>query len=187
MLEDKESQSGPLRHMRGYCPETKTWISIRVNEDGEIVIDPITPDKINIETKARAYLGTDQLNLTNGTWTKVLLDTESYDIGDDFDTDNNKFIAPVTGYYVISGQVAFMNVIANKRYAIAIRKNATSICEQTVYTGIVGHTYSAVSDIIYLSTNDEVTLYAISLAGVNTVDIGAGSHLTYLAIHLLSV
>lgn len=46
MAQDVESQCGPLRHMRGYCPETKTWISIRVNEDGEIVIDPIDTDKI---------------------------------------------------------------------------------------------------------------------------------------------
>lgn len=46
MAIDKEAQSGPLRHMRGYCPETKTWVSIRVNDVGEIVIDPIDTEKI---------------------------------------------------------------------------------------------------------------------------------------------
>lgn len=39
----------------------------------------------NIGVKARAYLSANQLNLTNNTWLKVQLDTETYDVGSDFD------------------------------------------------------------------------------------------------------
>lgn len=41
-----ESQADTSRQMYGYCPETTAWHYIRVNNVGEIVIDPIDTDKI---------------------------------------------------------------------------------------------------------------------------------------------
>ncbi|GAH48354.1 unnamed protein product, partial [marine sediment metagenome] len=156
MVIDKEAQSGALRHMRGYCPETKTWVSIRVNDVGEIVIDPITPDKINNPSKARAYLGTDQLNLTSGDFTKVLLDTENYDIGEGFDVDNNKYVAPLDGYYQISSTITWNSVVANKLYYLAIYKNGTVIAYSRTHSSLAIRLSNFMSDIVYLEADDEI-------------------------------
>jgi hypothetical protein len=149
----------------------------------------ITPAKIKNEVKARAYLGTDQLNVSSDTWFKVLLDTKNYDIGNDFDIVNHKFVVPTTGYYLIIGQVYFKtsSVIANKRYGCCIHKGADDISMNFNHSSTTQGIGINTVTISYLSINDEITLYAYQSSGVNTVDVNMGSHLNFLAIHLLSI
>ena len=47
-----------------------------------------------------AFNNTDQ-TLTNATYTKITVNTEIVDSGGNFDTSNNRFIAPATGVYFI--------------------------------------------------------------------------------------
>jgi|TARA_R110000868_G_scaffold164198_1_gene396633 hypothetical protein len=47
-----------------------------------------------------AFNNTDQ-TLTNATYTKITVNTEIVDSGGNFDTSNNRFIAPATGIYFI--------------------------------------------------------------------------------------
>ena len=63
---------------------------------------------------ARAYLSADQDNLVSGTATKVTLDTENYDLGGDFASD--KFIAPRAGTYLVTANVRFKSLVADKLY-----------------------------------------------------------------------
>jgi len=140
---------------------------------------------IQTNVKARAYLGAQQDNLVDGTWTKVLLDTESYDVGSDF--ANYKFTAPVTGYYLIVGQVVFTNVITDKLYAATIYKNGANTLQGYAHSSLAADTAVKVTDILYLAANDYMELYALSAAGVNTVDIKHDTKITYMSIHLLSV
>ena len=58
---------------------------------------------------------------------KVELDSESYDIGGDFDVGNYRYTAPVTGYYFVSAQIRFEDVIADKAYDLAIYVNGAAL------------------------------------------------------------
>lgn len=137
--------------------------------------------------KARAYLGTNQENLTHDQWTKVLLDTESYDAGGDFASSD--FICPVTGYYAVTGKVLWQNCVADKRYLSAIYVNGTSIANGIYQPSAVSLPgYALVSDVAYVAASATISLYAYSESGtVDTVDIGVGAVETYMSIHLLSV
>jgi hypothetical protein len=56
---------------------------------------------------ASVYLSVDTPNIADASWTKVPLDSETFDIGGNFDTTNKRYVAPVTGYYQVSWCVGF--------------------------------------------------------------------------------
>jgi len=143
----------------------------------------------NIAPKARAYLGTLQENLGNDAATKVLLDTENYDIGSDFDTGNNRFVAPVTGYYLVAASVRYLNtsVVADKRYHIMIYVNQAEYSvsvSQSSYTDWISAT---LSDIVPVTAGQYIELYARQASGGATVDVNNGTTQTFMAVHLISV
>jgi hypothetical protein len=140
----------------------------------------------NIAPKARAYLDTSQLNLTNNTWTKVLLVTESYDVGGDF--ASYKFVAPVSGYYKVDGAILFLTPVADTRYAAGIYVNNALVAQNVTCNGGVTDAISAtISDTIYLAATDYVELFARSNSGGNTVDMEAGAASTWMSVHLISI
>jgi len=139
---------------------------------------------------ARAYLsGGDQLNLVDATWTKVNLNTADYDPGSDFDTTNNRYIAPVAGYYLIACNVAFINLVADKRYRLGWSRDATNIEGYCAYhASFTDPLYGNFSDIEHLNAGEYVYCMAMSNSGGNTVDIygGAASEdTTFMSISLL--
>lgn len=139
--------------------------------------------------KARVYLSSDQLNLTDTVPTKVQLDTESYDTGSNFDNSTNyRFTVPTTGYYLVSATVTYQNLVANKRYTTAIYKNGTRVSSVTIGNGGATDYMSVpISDIIYLTSGDYIELYAQVIdTGVNTIDINGSPSQTFMSIHLLS-
>lgn len=133
---------------------------------------------------ARAYLSADQENLTSGNNTKILLDSESYDVGSNF--ASYKFVAPVNGYYLAIGQVSFKNTVADKLYVTDIYLNGASGTRAASHTGATAGAVDVVaSDVIYLDADDYLELYAQSAAGVNTVDVTGDENRTFLAVTLL--
>jgi hypothetical protein len=65
---------------------------------------------------ALAYLNANQSALTAGSGNKINLDKIVYDVGNNYDTTNHKFIVPVRGLYRIEAFVAFTSVIASHQY-----------------------------------------------------------------------
>lgn len=143
----------------------------------------------NISPKARAWLNGDQLNLVNNTWTKVTLNAETYDVGADFDsTTNNRFVAPVSGYYSIKASVLFLNLVADTRYAIGIYADGALVAHSISACGGVTDAVSAtVSDTIYVAATSYVELYARSNSGGNTVDVEGLTGSTWMSVHLISI
>src|SRR3990167_8037757 len=91
------------------------------------IINPVTSTTI----KARVYLGTNQTNLPNNTWTKVGLDTENYDNGNNF--ASNKFTLPVTGNYLVIASLAFTQGSADTSCGVGIYRNGTEESHQEIY------------------------------------------------------
>jgi hypothetical protein len=135
---------------------------------------------------ARAYLGSNQDNLTNGNWTKINLNTLDKDLGGNFDTATGKFIVPVTGLYIIIINVQFTGVVTDSRYAIAIYNNASSIRENSAHSSNTNDLSMSIVHEVFLRANDEVELYAQSNSGDNTVDVLAGSKYTSLSARLVT-
>jgi hypothetical protein len=146
-----------------------------------------TEKVLNVQCKARAYLGSTQNNITDDTSTKVLLSTESYDIGGDFDTANSRFIAPVSGYYLVSGRVGWSSLTADKRASAEIWVNGGLASQSWQCNGAIVITRIDVTDVLYIESGQSVELYAKQITGTNTPDILGESSSTFLSIHLLSI
>jgi len=183
----------------GSMTDAKTRLAVSLEDDGTLKADIVGDAEVDwgiganqiASVKdaplAKAYLSADQDNLVDGTWTKVLLDTESYDIGSDFDVAGSSFTADTTGYYHISAQVEFENtdLVADKRYSIQARKNAGDIFHAYSHASSVNVLTANGSDIVYLEVNDTVTLWGRSDSGDNAVDINSGDATTFLTIRLV--
>lgn len=133
--------------------------------------------------KARAYLGTDQTVATD-TWTKINLDTETYDIGNNFNTTLKRFIAPVSGYYLILGTLLWKDPVVDKNYYASIYINGSSVAE--FLEGSYSSWLKGITlDIRHLNKNDYVELYGFHTSGVDKTAY-SGTVFTYMSIHLLS-
>ena len=127
------------------------------------------------------YLSANQENLVSGTWTLVEYDTESYDIGSNFNTTTHKFITPIPGRYQIAITLSWVDIslVADKAYAVAYKVGEAF--KQVVYqqASVTGSGYGLMNillDFVTLALNDEVTVVAKSVSGVNTVDIGGATY-----------
>lgn len=125
-------------------------------------------------------LVTKQENLVDTVWTLVLLDNKLNLFKDEIeDTANHLIIIGVAGFYSISACVYFSNPVANKSYAAYINT--------TGGLGILAQTklHSSLTDSlmipvvrasVFLSAGENITLWAQSNSGDNTVDVMNGIH-----------
>ena len=130
----------------------------------------------------RAYLGTNQLNITNATATKVLLATESYDIQGEFDSATNyRFTATVAGYYQVNFKVGWGGCVDQAEYRGMLYKNGGVIINSENHpSGTVVQCIGP--DIVSLAVNDYLELYVYHSDGTNTPDVLADLERTYLSI-----
>jgi len=164
-----------------YCAEV-TVVSDGVNWQ---VID----EALGQVPRCWAYLSADQLNLTDNLAVKVLLDTEDYDIGSNFDTANNKFVCPVAGYYFISGKCLYKNgtVVADKIWYTRLHKNEVLMDFIILHSSSTEAIIVVCEGIYHLAKDDYIELYARHTAGVNTPDLeGVGAHATHMAIEMIA-
>lgn len=143
-------------------------------------------NKINNIVMTSAYMSTNQSSLTNNSWTKLNLNTVSYDVGSNFDTTNHKFIAPVTGLYRIRGVVHFTSVIATKQYGAALYKNGSAIKYAFGHSSTTDDISIPVDTEVFLKQNDYIELFANPNAGASTVAALSGSQYTSLIVRLIT-
>lgn len=137
---------------------------------------------------ARAWLGADQANIEDQTYTKVNLDTESFDPGNNFDTTNHKYTAPVAGYYVVAYGVLWKdsNLVADKRYSCKLYKNGAGYSLVIAHASFAHYISNFGVDVLHLNASDYLELYAYHNAGVNNIIIrGTDEAYTFLSIALL--
>jgi hypothetical protein len=136
-----------------------------------------------------AYLGTNQLNLTDNTWTTISVDTENFDIGSVFAVGTYTFTAPITGYYFLHGCVQFLNIVGSKTYSVQLYKNGNTVIAQSDMGvgAAVQNVSPECSCVCYLNAKDTVVLRGKANCGANTVDILAGTGLTFIDGFYISV
>jgi len=138
--------------------------------------------------ECRAYLGTDQLDITDSTWVLIIINTENYDIGNNFDTSTYKFVAPIPGTYLMFGQIKWkdLTVIADKKYELGFFVNNAQKTSQLMHSSITGEIVNFSQLEITLAISDYITLKGVAYAGVSTVDISGGSSATWISVKLVS-
>jgi len=110
------------------------------------------------------------LILTNATWTKMVLDTESFDTASCFDTSNYRFTPTVSGYYQINASV-FTNWVTSQfsSFRISIWKNGAEYrtTQMLLPTSQVNYGNINVQDVVQLNgSTDYVEIYLYTNGGV---------------------
>jgi hypothetical protein len=143
----------------------------------------------------KAYRGTSQSSVNpNGTSVKINLDTVSHDTHGAFSTANNRFVAPVSGYYVFTGCITISpgtNVLANN-YQVVFAKNGTAGTESYQrFVAVAGTAFvvDATSLPILMNAGDYMELFFFG-QGNNSAStltaLGDAGSSTWMAGHRIS-
>lgn len=134
----------------------------------------------NMLPRARAKLSGNQ-SISNASWTKIQLNSETFDVGGNFDNSTNyRFVAPITGYYQTNAVLTWSS-IAGQDYYIKIYKNGSGIITNHIH-GITANELSmTLSDVVYLEAGQYIELYAYQNSGGNK----SATSETYMSVALL--
>ena len=121
-----------------------------------------------------AYLGTNQV-MGSAAFTKVQINTETFDTNSNFDTANYRFTPTVAGYYQIS--CAFNVNATTTRAIVSIYKNGSEFYRGTDLPLAVNSITT--SALIYLNgSTDYVEFYAYCVFG-GSLSLASGSNYTW--------
>ena len=145
------------------------------------------------DIRARAYKAAAQLNFGDGDWTKLLLDTESYDIGGNFDVANNEYVVDRDGLYLILSGLVWdtAGMVGDRTVECAVYVDPlgagadAAIMQSGFATDTNSNMANAVGDVVVLNDTDEVSLYGKASIGANTADALGGETKTFLTVILL--
>jgi microcystin-dependent protein len=150
----------------------------------------ISPTILNVSMpfRCRAFRATNQ-SINTGSFTKVQLANETFDYNNNFDNVTNyRYVCPIAGTYMISAQITYTSLIANKRYYVCIYKNNAAVNYFTNTNGTDTNYLSVAStDQIVCAVNDYIELFAFHEAGSTVTAYGeATGAYTFLNVYLLA-
>jgi len=131
-----------------------------------------------------AYRGTSDQGIASGSYVKVQLNAESYDVGSCFDsTTNHRWTPNVAGYYPVSFG-AYVQAVSGLTYAhSALYKNGAVEAYGSYGAGLANTGITTGSKDVYMNgTTDYLELFANGNGTTVSVVMGAAS--TYLSAHL---
>lgn len=129
-----------------------------------------------------AYLSTNQ-NPTNATYTKVQINTESFDTANCFDTSLYRFTPNVAGYYQVQAACRISSTTPST-YVWAIYKNGSNINELNIATTPAQYDNRVVASLVYMNgTTDYLEFYCYCSAS-SAQTFNAGSNATYFQAFL---
>jgi len=131
-----------------------------------------------------------QQNIPNNTTTKVLFNSEIFDLGSDFDAvTNNRFVAPVDGIYLFNYSVAWYSIAAanTPHHAIIYVNGASKAGNSTAFpVSGDGTLFSQTGSAVFrLNKDDYVEIWVAHSEGFSTVDILYGENFTNFSGALL--
>ena len=112
-----------------------------------------------------AFLVTVGTNYASTGTSTVDFDTVVYDNRNNFDTANNKFVAPVDGYYQFNVTVNQYGISAGTVFEIGIRKNSTTFAGERIYSGGSSDQNISTSMSVYLTAGDSVDVTSYTAGG----------------------
>ncbi len=145
-------------------------------------------ERMELRACSRAYLNTQQSDITHQVYTKILFDAESYDIGSDFDVTESTYTVPITGYYQINATMMWgATPQADTRYIMLVYKNGSSVLSSSKHASINVFLTTSISDTLHFTAGDGVWIVAYNAhAADDTVDIIDGSQYTWFSIRFIT-
>lgn len=120
------------------------------------------------QSAARAHhTGADQM-IPSGSSTKVILNTEDYDVQNEFDsTTNYRFTATKAGAYFMSGSVYFAGMPDGAHSEASLWLNGVNLALCKVLQGAAGTILPMITHVMHLDAGDFIELYAYQGTGIN--------------------
>jgi hypothetical protein len=117
-------------------------------------------------------------NISNITWTKVVINTEQFDTANCFDpTTNYRFTPNVAGYYQIQGSV-YLQGGASGQFSARVYKNGTAFVIGNFTPASGSDIGGFVSGLVYMNgTTDYVELYVFQNSGSTRTTFGDSASL----------
>ena len=136
---------------------------------------------------ARAFLSSAQDDVADASYIKVLLDGETFDIGENYDTANKRFVAPITGYYRVMASVGWktVGITADKRYISAIYVNGSAVTVSAYQTAYAGSIICPVSGIVHATAGQFIELYCRKDTGATTEDLDNSTLYTFMNVEFI--
>lgn len=124
----------------------------------------------------KLYLSASQDDIVDVTWTIVNLNLIKAGFIDGIENIATHRITPgVPGFYLVIGEAVFRNIVAAKKYEVAVYKNgAGPVVYSDQHSSLDDFLRVPCTDIILLDEDDYLDLRVKHNAGVNTVDISIG-------------
>ncbi|MEZ4803358.1 MAG: hypothetical protein R2797_11350 [Gelidibacter sp.] len=139
--------------------------------DGAGVTSWTTPAGVTTTSIVRAVLSTNQ-TLPNATVTKILFDTILFDTNGDFDTSNNRFVAPRDGYYRVNAVIGASNSSSGVIYA-QISKNGL-LYQRDNFGYASNSQFKTIDGIVELNAGEYVEIFVTaSPANYNVSSVSA--------------
>lgn len=140
----------------------------------------------NYSAKVRVYKSGTQ-NIASPT--KVEIETETYDSGNNYDTTNYRFVAPIDGYYFVNGQVGMDAVPVGQGVALYIYKNGAEFAYMINYfNGPAGNTCkTTITDLVPLNKGDYIELWAANTESPTARAVETGESKTFMTVHFFSL
>lgn len=156
-------------------------LTLEIEDDGQaaqtVDLSSLNPQK----AAAHITLSTDQTNSGSGT-TKVLFDTEGFDIGNNFDTSSDVFIAPADGIYRVSAQIAINSSTSTGTFDIRIRVDGSQVRIASFNHSGSGNIIRQINSLIELTAGQTIDIAYQRAIGVT---INSNNSITYFDIEQL--
>ncbi len=109
---------------------------------------------------ARAFVSSGH-SVPSSTWTVVDFDVLDYDVTGDFNIGTDRFICPISGYYLISGKVSFVVMLDGEYIFVGVYREGVLEVDRLVYGTQTVSLSTSFTDIVYLNAGDyvEVRVY----------------------------
>ena len=158
-----------------------------INELGKPTkLVPILVSRNDNNTLARAYLGSDQPGVASATPTKVLLDTEDYDEGNNF--ASYKYVFPVSGKYHVDFGITGLTSGAHLTLGVAYLYLDGALRQQGNYQLGTVHTSvrSVGADDLKVNAGQYIELYGYGITDSGTFSFLGLTYNSFMSVHLIS-
>jgi len=159
-------------------------IAMEVDADDNLIVGDQAFNENAIRTMAKARAWASAPTALGSALGKVLLASESYDVGGDFAA--SAFTAPVDGFYQVTTTLSVTNVDAGDQVIVAMYVNSVQKATTKSYAPTNNDDPSAsITDVLEVTAGHDIEMYGAVTGG--TESSTTGEHATFMTVNLLNM